>query len=88
MSVELLESQVLAPPLAQRRAFTRWLDEHRDEIEQPSVMVQALESEIGRRMAEMEADPAVRIPFAESDAENLFREFADVRARKTPSRQG
>jgi hypothetical protein len=28
MSVEQLESQVLALPLAQRRAFTRWLDEH------------------------------------------------------------
>jgi len=36
MSVEHLESQVLALPLAERRAFTRWLDEHRDEIEQPS----------------------------------------------------
>lgn len=31
MSVKELESQVLALPLAERRAFTRWLDEHRDE---------------------------------------------------------
>jgi hypothetical protein len=33
MSAEQVESQVLALPLAERRAFTRWLDEHRDEIE-------------------------------------------------------
>jgi hypothetical protein len=88
MSVEQLESQVLALPLAQRRAFTRWLDEHRDEIEQPSVLAQAQESEVRRRLAEMEADPAMRIPFAEADAKKMFREFADGRAQKTSSRRG
>jgi hypothetical protein len=87
MSVEQLESQVLALPLAQRRAFTRWLDEHRDEIEQPSVLAQAQESEVRQRLVEMEADPALRIPFTEADAEKMFREFADARAQKTSSRQ-
>jgi hypothetical protein len=87
MSLEQLESQVLALPLAQRRAFTRWLDEHRDEIEQPSVLAQAQESEVRRRLAEMEADPAMRIPFPEADAKKMFREFADARAQKTSSRQ-
>jgi hypothetical protein len=48
MSVEQLESKVLALPLDQRRAFTRWLDEHRDEIEQPSVLARAQESEVLR----------------------------------------
>jgi hypothetical protein len=86
MSVEQLESQVLALPLAQRRAFTRWLDEHRDEIEQPSALAQAQESEVRQRLAEMEADPALRIPFTEADAEKMFREFADARAHKTSSR--
>lgn len=88
MSVEQLESQVLALPLAQRRAFTRRLDEHRDEIEQRSVLDRAQESEIRQRFAEMEAGPAMRIPFAEADAERMFREFADARTHKTPSRLG
>src|SRR5665213_3013302 len=60
VSVEQLESQVLALPVAQRRAFTRWLDEHRDEIEQPSILAGAQEGEIRQRLAEMEADPAMR----------------------------
>jgi hypothetical protein len=85
MSVEQLESKVLALPLDQRRAFTRWLDEHRDEIEQPSVLARAQESEVLRRLAEMETHPAMRIPFSEADAEKMFREFADARAHKTSS---
>ena len=87
MSVEQLQSQVLALPLAQRRAFTRWLDEHRDEIEQPSVLARAQESEVGQRLAEMEADPAMRVPFTEADAETMFRQFANARAKKTSTGQ-
>jgi hypothetical protein len=87
MSVEQIESQVLALPLAQRRAFTRWLDEHRDEIELPSVLARAQESEVRQRLAEMESDPAMRIPFSEADAKKMFREFADARAPKTSSRR-
>ena len=83
MSVEQLESQILALPLAERRAFTRWLDEDRDEIEQPSVLVSGQESEVRRRLAEMEADPSLRIPFAEADVEQMFKEFMDERAAKT-----
>ncbi|MBI5775078.1 MAG: hypothetical protein HZA89_15235 [Verrucomicrobia bacterium] len=83
MSVEQLESQVLALPVAERRAFTRWLDEHRDEIEQPSELARAQESEVRQRLAEMEADPGLRAPFTGADAEKMFREFADARARKT-----
>ena len=52
MSVEQLESQVLALPLAERRAFTRWLDEHRDEIEQPSALTGAQQIEVQKRLAE------------------------------------
>jgi hypothetical protein len=86
MSVKQLESQVLALPVAERRAFTRWLDEHRDEIEQPSVLARAQESEVRQRLAEMEADPGLRIPFAEADVETMFGEFADARAQKTSPR--
>ena len=86
MSVKQLESQVLALPLAERRAFTHWLDEHRDEIEQPSVLANAQETEIRQRLAEMEGDPARRIPFAETDAEKMFKEIMDERAAKASSR--
>ena len=87
MSVEQLESQVLALPLHERRAFVLWVDEHRDEIEQPSLIASAQESEIRQRLAEMEADPAMRIPFTEADVEQMFQEFADARAQKTSARQ-
>ena len=86
MSVEQLESQVLALPLAERRAFTRWLDEHRDQIEQPSVLVRAQESDVRQRLAEMEADPTQRVPFAEVDVEQMFKEIMGERAAKTSSR--
>jgi hypothetical protein len=85
MSVEQLESQILALPLAERRAFTRWLDEHRDEIEQPSALTRAQQSEVQQRLAEMEADPSLRIPITEADVEQMFREFADARAQTTPT---
>jgi hypothetical protein len=84
MSVEQLEDQVLALPLAEQRAFTRWLDDHRDEIEQPSALVRAQESEDRQRLAEMEADLAMRIPFGEADVQQMFREIMDERAAKTP----
>jgi len=85
MSVEQIESQVLALPIEERRKFTRWLGENRDEIEQPSALAQAQQQEIGRRLAEMEADPAMRVPFAQADVEEMFREFADARSQKTSS---
>ena len=85
MSVEQIESQVLALPIEERRKFTRWLDENLDEIEQPSALAQAQQQEIGRRLAEMEADPAMRVPFAQADVEEMFREFADARSQKTSS---
>jgi hypothetical protein len=83
VSVEQLESQVLALPLAERRAFTRWLDEHRDEIEQPSALTTAQRSEVQKRLAEMEADPALRVPFAEADVKQMFKEIMEERAAKT-----
>jgi hypothetical protein len=86
MSVKQLESQVLALPLAKRRLFTRWLDEHRDEIEQPSILARAQEAEVRQRLAEMEADSAMRIRFSQTDAKKMFREFANARAPKTSPR--
>ena len=88
MSMEQLESQVLALPLAERRAFTRWLDEHRDQIEQPSALVRAQETEVRQRLAEMENDPAQRVPFAEADVEQMFKEIMDERSAKASSSKG
>lgn len=85
MSVEQLESQVMALSLVERRAFTRWVDEHRDEIEQPSILARTQEGEVSRRLAEMEADPAQRIPFTEVDAKQMFKEIMDERSAKTSS---
>jgi hypothetical protein len=82
MSVEQIESQVLALPIEERRKFTRWLDDHRDEIEQPSALAVAQQQEIGKRLAEMGADPAMRLPFTQADVEQMFREFADARSQK------
>jgi hypothetical protein len=86
MSVEQIESQVLALPLAERRAFTRWLDEHRDEIEQPSALVQAQEMEIRERLAEMEANPSLRIPCTEADLEQMSRDIMNERSTKASPR--
>jgi hypothetical protein len=86
MSVEQLESQVMALPLAERRAFTRWLDEHRDELEQPSVLTEAQRSEVRQRLAEMEANPGLRVPFAEADVKQMFKEIMDERSAKAPPR--
>lgn len=86
MSVEQLESQIMALPLAERRALTRWLDEHRDEIEQPSVLSRAQETEVQRRLAEMEADPTMRVPFDEKDVEQMFKEIMNERAAKASTR--
>ena len=86
MSVEQLEAQVLALPLHERRAFTRWLDDHRDEIEQPSLHARAQEAEIRQRLAEMEADPSLRQPCTEADMDQMFKEIMDERAAKTSPR--
>ena len=45
MSVEQIELQVMALPIEERRKFARWLDENRDEIEQPSALSQAQQDE-------------------------------------------
>jgi hypothetical protein len=86
MSVEQLESQILALPVAERRALTRWMDEHRDEIEEPSVLTQAQRMEVQKRLAEMEVNPALRVPFAEAEVLQMFKEIMDERAAKTSTR--
>jgi len=83
MSAKDLESEVLALPLQERREFVRWLDEHRDEIEQPSLLARAQEQELQQRLSEMEADPQSRLPCSEADMNQMFKEIMDERAAKT-----
>jgi hypothetical protein len=87
MSAKELESQILALSVEERREFVRWVDAHRDEIEQPSLPERAQENEVRQRLAEMEADPALRIPFTEEDVDKMFQKFADARAQKTSPRR-
>jgi hypothetical protein len=86
MSLEQLESQVMALPITERRAFTRWLDDHRDEIEQPSALTSAQESEVRQRLAEMEADPSLRVSCTETEMADMLKELVDARTAKTPTR--
>ena len=86
MGVKDLESKVLALPLAKRRAFTRWLDENRDRIEETSKLARAQQREVLRRLGEMETDPAMRIPFREADVEKMLREMIHERRAKTSAR--
>ena len=81
-----MESQLLALPVAERRAFTRWLDEHRDEIEQPSRLARAQECEVGQRLAEMGADPALRVPCTQTDLEQMCQEIMNERVAQASSR--
>jgi hypothetical protein len=62
------------------------MDEHRDQIEQPSALVHAQQSEVQKRLAEMEADSSLRVPFGEADVEQMFKEIMDERAAKTSPR--
>ena len=86
MSAKELEAQVLALPMAERREFIRWVDEHRDEIDQSSPVASAQESEVRQRLAEMAADPSLRLPCTEADMDQMFKEIMDERAAKTSAR--
>jgi len=86
MGVKELESKVLALPLEKRRAFTRWLDENRDRIEEPSKLAHAQQREVLRRLGEMENDPTLRIPFREADVGKMFKEMIHERRAKTSAR--
>ena len=83
MSVEQLESQVLALPEAERRRFLDWLDDHRHEIlpERDDVS-----DEVGReilwRSAELRDNPGLAQPVDEHYFERMKQRVADALARK------
>lgn len=83
MSVEQLESQVLALPEAERRRFIHWLDDHRHEIlpEEDDVSDE-VGREILRRSAELQVNPGLAQPVDEQYFERMKRRVADALARK------
>lgn len=84
MSVEQIESQVLALPEAERRRFLLWLDGHRHEIlPQEDDVSDEVASEILRRSAELKANPALAQPVDEQYFDRMKRQVADALGRKT-----
>ncbi len=84
MSVEQIESQVLALPEAERRRFLLWLDNHRHEIlPQEDEVSDEVASEILRRSAELRENPALAQPVDEQYFDRMKRQVADALARKT-----
>ena len=84
MSVEQIESQVLALPEAERRRFLLWLDDHRHEIlPQEDDVSDEVAGEILRRSAELRENPALAQPVDEHYFDRMKRQVADALARKT-----
>ena len=84
MSVEQIESQVLALPEAERRRFLLWLDDHRHEIlPQEDDVSDEVAGEILRRSAELRENPALAQPVDEQYFDRMKRQVADALARKT-----
>ena len=44
-------------------------------FEAPSALSEAQRSEVRQRLAEMEADPGLQVPFAETDAVQMLKEI-------------
>ena len=86
MSVEQIESQVLALSEADRRRFLHWLDDHREEIlpEEDDVSDE-VKREVLRRSAELRANPGLAQPVDDHYFEGMKRRVADALAGKAPA---
>ena len=84
MSVEQIESQVLALPEVERRRFLLWLEDHRHEIlPREDDLSDEVAGEILRRSAELRDNPALAQPVDEQYFDRMKRQVADALARKT-----
>lgn len=87
MSVQQLESQVLALPEAERRRFLDWLDDHRHELlPDEDEVSEAVQQEILRRSAELEANPGLAVPVTDEWFDDLKRKLADAPPRSASAR--
>jgi len=83
MTVEQLESQVLALPVAERRQFLNWLDDHRHEIlPEDNNVSDAMRREIIRRGVELRDNPSLAETVDDQYFDRIKRRVADALARK------
>lgn len=84
MSVEQIEADIRTLPPAERARLLEWFDEHRHELAgQADEVSPAARAELELRLKEMDEHPELLEPFAEADAERMFKEFADARSQET-----
>ena len=88
MSVEQLEEQVQALSAEERQHFAEWFDDHRHDLVPPDEVLTAQEQELRQRLAEMEANPALRENFSASDLDVLCDSIAHAHAQTTSARPG
>jgi hypothetical protein len=80
MSVEQLEQRVQELSDQERVKFVTWLDDHRHELLAASA---AQETEVLRRLAEVERDPSLLRSFEEADFQQMVQQMTHARAQKT-----
>jgi hypothetical protein len=83
MSVEQIESQVLALPESERRRLFHWLDDHRYEIlpEEDDVS-DDLKREILRRSVELRENPGLAEPVDDDHFARIKRRVVDALTQK------
>ena len=72
ISVSSAESDARALSAAERQQFAEWFDDHRHDLIPPDDILTAQEQELRRRLAEMEANPALRERFSPGDLDALY----------------
>ena len=88
MSVEQLEQQVQALSAEERQHFAEWFDNHRHDLLPPDDILTAQEQELRHRLAEMEANPALREHFSAADLDALCDSISHAHAQTTSARPG
>lgn len=86
MSVEQIESQVLALPETERRQFLHWLDAHRHVIlPEEAYVSDEIRQEIFRRSAELRGSPDRAEPVDLNYFVRMKRRVADALTQKAPT---
>ena len=88
MSVEQVESAILALAPEERQRLARWFDEHRDKLEGAGDFVISDEAsrEIERRSSELETNPGLAQPIDDEYFARMKRRVADALSGKAPPR--
>jgi hypothetical protein len=89
MSIEQLESQLMAMPAEDRRQFANWFYTHEHEIveiETGSDISRATQEEILRRRDELRVKPGMAIPVTDEWFSELKQKLARARASQASAR--